>query len=87
VNWSALLVALAPSGLLTWTSNVPNWPLGAVATIVVVLTMLKVDAVLAGPKETAVASMKFVPVMVTTVPPVVGPEFGVTPVTVGGEAT
>jgi hypothetical protein len=49
--------------------------------------MLKVAAVLAGPKSMAVASMKFVPVMVTTVPPVVGPEFGVTPVTLGGAAT
>ena len=36
------------------------------------------------PKLTAVAPLKSVPVMVTTVPPVVGPLLGLTPVTLGG---
>ena len=36
------------------------------------------------PKLTAVAPLKLVPVMVTTVPPVVGPLLGLTAVTVGG---
>ena len=36
------------------------------------------------PKLTALAPVKSVPVMVTAVPPVVGPELGLTPVTVGG---
>ena len=36
------------------------------------------------PKLTAVAPLKLVPVMVTTVPPVVGPLLGLTPVTLGG---
>ena len=36
------------------------------------------------PKLTAVAPVKLVPVMVTTVPPAVGPLLGLTPVTVGG---
>ena len=36
------------------------------------------------PKLTALAPVNPVPVMVTEVPPVVGPEFGLTPVTVGG---
>ena len=35
------------------------------------------------PKVTAVAAVKFVPVMTTLVPPAVGPELGATPVTVG----
>ena len=39
------------------------------------------------PKLTALAPVKSVPVMVTTVPPAVGPEAGLTPVTVGGAAT
>ena len=36
------------------------------------------------PKLTAVAPLKLVPVMVTTVPPAVGPLLGLTPVTLGG---
>ena len=36
------------------------------------------------PKRTAVAPVKFVPLMVTSVPPAVGPEAGETFVTVGG---
>ena len=36
-----------------------------------------------GPKFTAVAPLKFVPVMVTLVLPVVGPEFGEILLTVG----
>ena len=36
------------------------------------------------PKSTAVAPVKLVPVIVTVVPPVLGPEVGLTPVTVGG---
>jgi hypothetical protein len=35
------------------------------------------------PKRTAVAFSKFVPVIVTDVPPAVGPAVGLTPVTVG----
>ena len=37
----------------------------------------------AAPKLTAVAPVKPVPVTVTDVPPVLGPEVGLTPVTVG----
>ena len=38
------------------------------------------------PKETAVALVKFVPVMTTVVPPLVLPESGLTVVTVGADA-
>ena len=38
------------------------------------------------PKLTALAPVRLVPVTVTTVPPVVGPEAGLTPVTVGAAA-
>ena len=36
-----------------------------------------------GPKFTADAVVKFVPVMVTVLPPAVGPDAGETPLTVG----
>ncbi len=39
------------------------------------------------PKATLVVPVKPVPVMVTVVPPAVGPEFGVTAVTDGADAT
>ena len=38
------------------------------------------------PNLTSVAPVKLVPVMVTLVPPAVGPEFGLTLVTVGAAA-
>ena len=55
---------------------------GAVALIEVAELTVKLVALVA-PNLTAVAPVKFVPVIVTTVPPVVGPEFGLTGVTVG----
>ena len=48
---------------------------------------MKLVAGLPGPKLTAVAPVKLVPVMVTVVPPVVGPVSGLTAVTVGGGRT
>ena len=39
------------------------------------------------PKATLVAPLNPLPVMVTVVPPAVGPEFGVTAVTDGADAT
>jgi hypothetical protein len=41
------------------------------------------DAGLLGPKFTADAPVKFVPVIVTDVPPALEPDDGLTPVTVG----
>ena len=45
---------------------------------------MKLVAGLPDPKLTAVTPVKLVPVMVTVVPPVVGPVPGLTAVTVGG---
>ena len=57
-------------------------PAGAVAVIEVAqLTVTPVAAVV--PNFTAVTPVKLVPVMVTEVPPPVGPRVGLTPVTVG----
>ena len=78
------MVALVPPGVVTVTSTVPA-PAGAVAVIwVALLTVKPVAAVV--PKSTAVAPVKFVPVIVTLVPPAGGPAVGLTAVTVGRAA-
>jgi hypothetical protein len=55
-----------------------------VAVICVALSTVKLDASVE-PNFTAVALVKPVPVIVTLVPPSVGPELGLTLVTVGAE--
>jgi len=82
VNWSALEVAEVPAGVVTVTSTVAADSAGEVAvTEVSLLTVTPVAAVV--PKLTALAPVNPVPVMVTDVPPVLDPELGLTPVTVG----
>src|ERR1700681_3051905 len=83
MNLSAELVALVASGVVTVTSTVPV-PAGETAVIDVAELTLKLVAAV-GPKSTAVAPVKFVPVMLTDVPPPAGPPFGFTSVTVGGK--
>ena len=83
MNWSAALVLLVPSAVVTVTSTVPRAPEGTTAVIVVGLLTVKVCDVFPGPKSTLVAPDSPVPVIVTVVPPVIGPEAGLTPVTVG----
>src|ERR1700733_2370043 len=63
-------------------STVPAAAAGEVAVIVVALLTLKAVA-LVEPNCTAVAPVRFVPVIVTVVPPAAGPDVGLTPVTVG----
>src|SRR5271165_4855437 len=77
VNWSAGPVALVPPTVVTVTSTVPV-PAGLVAVIWVALTTENVVAAVA-PKCTALDPVKLVPVMVTTVPPAVGPWLGARP--------
>ena len=84
MNVSAALVALVPPGVVTVTSTAPAACAGEVAVIEVALTTEKLAAV--PPNDTAVAPVKLLPVMVTLVPPAVGPAFGLTPVTVGVES-
>ncbi len=68
------------------TSTVPAAWAGEVAVIwLAELTVKLVAAV--PPKETAVAPVKSVPLMVTFVPPAVEPEVGLTPVKVGAGGT
>ena len=82
MNWSAALVALVPPPVVTRTSIVPAAWAGAVAVIWVLLLTVKPLAAVP-PKVTAVAPEKLVPVMVTVVPPLVGPLVGEMEVTVG----
>ena len=70
-----------PPVVVTVTSTVPVPP-GEVAVICVGLLIEKLVALVA-PNLTAVAVEKFVPVIVTAVPPANGPEVGLTLVTVG----
>ena len=79
---SAVEVALVPPGAVTLTLTVPAAPAGAVAVIVVGFTTVTFVAATV-PKLTVAGLAKLVPVMVTTVPPAVGPELGLTAVTVG----
>jgi hypothetical protein len=67
----------------TVTSTVePAVPDGETAVIWVSLTTLKLAAAV-GPKFTAVAPVKLVPVIVTVVPPVASPDVGEIDVTMG----
>ena len=82
MNVSAELVELVCPPLVTVTSTVPE-PAGLVAVIDVALVAVKLAAGVE-PKSTAVAPLRFVPEMVTVVPPAAGPVAGLTPDTVGG---
>src|SRR5438067_1949799 len=63
-------------------STVPMGWAGAIAVIVVAELTTKLVAGVP-PKDTAVAPVKFAPVMITDVPPAGVPELGLTDVTVG----
>ena len=78
-----LLVVLVPPAVVTVMSTVPALPAGAVAVIWVPLLTVKAVAAVA-PNLTALAPARFVPVIVTLVPPAVGPAAGLMLVIVGG---
>ena len=79
---SAVLVAEVPAEVVTVTSTEPVDPAGATAdSEVAEVTLNEVAAV--DPNLTAVAPVKPLPVTVTEVPPLVGPDEGATAVTVG----
>ena len=71
-----------PPGVVTVTSTLPL-PAGEVAVIELSELTVKLVASLL-PNTTAEALPRFVPVIVTEVPPASGPSLGDTPVTVGG---
>lgn len=82
VYWEAALVALVPAVLLTVTSTVAGAWAGVVAVIWVSLTTVNEVAAVV-PNFTEVTPVKPVPVIVTEVPPVLGPEVGLRPPTTG----
>src|SRR5207237_1381607 len=86
VNWSAPEVADVPPDVVTVTSTVPvvNFAGDVAVMDVEVTTFTPVEMVRA--QLTAAALMKFVPVIVTDVPPVVGPDVGLIDVTAGATA-
>ena len=67
---------------VTVTVTAPALPVGVVAVIDVLLTTTTLVAAVA-PNFTVAPAAKFVPVIVTAVPPAAGPLFGLTLVTVG----
>src|SRR5678816_2751913 len=75
-------VALVPEGVVTVTSTVPAACAGDTAVICVALSTVKLAAFVA-PNFTDVAPVKPLPVIVTDVPPPVGPLVGLTLDTVG----
>jgi hypothetical protein len=78
-----VLVEEVPPGVTKVTSMVPAEAAGAVAVMDVGELTVKVAAAFP-PKRTADALLRFVPVIVTLVPPATGPATGLTPVTVSG---
>jgi hypothetical protein len=82
VNPFARLPPSTP-GFVTVTVTPPALPTGVVAVICVPLTTTTLVAALP-PNATVAPAAKFVPVIVTDVPPAVVPVFGDTLVTVGG---
>jgi hypothetical protein len=72
-----------PCVVVTETFTLP-----AACAIVVAVTFVGdvtcTDVAVAGPNVTMVVPVRWVPVMVTFVPPVVDPEVGATEVTIGG---
>ena len=82
MNVSPGLVAEVPADVVTVTSTAPDDPAGEVMVMEVALLTFRFEPA-ALPKSTAVAPVKPVPVTVTDVPPVVGPEEGLNEVTVG----
>ena len=72
-----------PPGVVTVTSAVPV-PAGLIATISLAVSLTIAAGLL--PKSTAVAFARFAPMIVSDVPPVVGPAVGLMVVSVGAAA-
>ena len=77
-----VFTAFVPPGVVTRTLAVPAVPAGVSAVIEVALTTVTLVAAVP-PIVTPVAPVKSVPVIVTLVPPAIGPLAGLIPLTVG----
>ena len=76
------MFAFVPPAVVTKTLAVPTVPTGVEQVILVAVFPLRLVAA-TPPMVMPVAPVKFVPVIVTLVPPTVGPLLGVIDVTVG----
>ena len=74
---------LGPSSVVTIMPTAPALRAGVIQVIVVLFTMLR-DVTLIPSNVTDVAPVKFVPVIVTFVPPTMAPDDGEMPVIFGG---
>src|SRR5947207_15940265 len=74
-------MAEVPAGPLTVTSTVPGAPAGA--TTLIDVSECIVNVAVAVPKKTCLAVEKPLPLMVSLVPPPVGPDVTLSPVTDG----
>lgn len=83
---TAVILAVWPSGLATTRSTLPALRAGAVAVIDVALDTATAVAA-AVPNDTVAPGRKPAPVIVTTVPPVSGPDVGATDAIDGGGTT
>lgn len=83
MNWSQDTVADVPPVVTTVMSTVPADPAGETAVIELSELTVKLTAA-KPPKYTAVAPVKWLPLMVTVVPPAVDPDDGLIPITAGG---
>ena len=72
---------LVPAGVVRVTVAVPAAPAGAMATTW--LSEMTVNAAVALPNSAVVVWARLVPVIVTVLPPVMGPWVGLSPVRVG----
>ena len=81
MNWSPELVVLVPPGVLTVTSHGAGARRGGRGDLVADSALTPVAAL--APNLTSLAPVRFVPVIVTVVPPAAGPLVGSTFVTVG----
>jgi hypothetical protein len=84
VNWSAVPGADAPPAVVTMTSTAAAACAGVV-TVIDVAEITVTDVPGTPPNATPVAPVKFVPVIVSLVPPAVDPLEGLIAVTVGAE--
>ena len=79
-----VVVAEVPPGVVTVTLTVPADSVGDVAVISLPAELTMTEVAALDPKSTVVApAIKPVPVIVTAVPPLTNPVFGLTPVIVG----
>ncbi len=79
---NAFIAVAVPPGVVTTTLRTPAAPAGVTAVTVVAFTTVTPVAA-APPTVTKLVPVRFVPVIVIVVPPVVGPVFGDMPAMVG----